>query len=331
MNDVHRLAIVGCGNVSNMHFRGYLSHPERVEIVAACDPEPERRHHVGATYGVHPQFPTLDELLRAVDFDVAVVCTPSHVRLDTVRALASAGKHVLVEKPMADDLNEAQEIVRTCAQEGVKLSVNQNFRDHYSFGLARDAIMADEIGEVIGIDHRELTFRTVQGWRAKARHNALAVMGVHWFDGFRYLLADDADWLAARTYSSPANPSAGETDAFVQIHFGRSTVNYTQSFSSRVGRVETIVFGEAGTLALTYDYLEIARADGTLETRHNPYASKGKPESAYRSLERLLDAVEGDNEPTNSGVDNLKTLSLAAGAYKSAETDQPVGFKKGLL
>jgi len=61
------------------------------------------------------------------------------------------------------------------------------------------AIRAGDIGRVLGIDHRELLFREVSGWRAAARHHALSVMGVHWFDGFRQLLADDADWLVART------------------------------------------------------------------------------------------------------------------------------------
>jgi len=330
MSEVHRVALVGCGNVSDMHVTGCLAHPDRVRVVAACDPDAERRRHVEQTHGVPITFATLDELLAGPDFDTAIVCTPSSVRVETVRTLARAGRNVLVEKPLAESLDEAQEMVRTCATEGVLLAVDQNFRDHYAFGLARDAIRAGEIGRVIGIDHRELLFREVSGWRATARHHALSVMGVHWVDGFRYLLPDDADWVVARTFSSPAVQSAGETDAFVQIHFGEATVNYTQSFSSRIERVETIVLGESGTLCLTYGALEVLTADGRSRTRENPCAGAGKPESAYRSLERLVDAIDHGDQPANSGTDNLKTVALVDAAYRSAREGRPVALHLGL-
>ena len=331
MTAPYRLAVIGCGVVSDMHFVGYLAHPERVTVVAACDPLEERRQHVTDAYGITDTYATLDALIASADFDVAIVCTPSHVRVETVAALTAAGKHVMVEKPMADTLDEAREIVRLGDAAGVRIAVDQNFRDHYSFGLARTAIAEGAIGWVVGIDHRELMYREVSGWRAEAKHHSLAVMGVHWFDGFRYLLPEDADWLSARTYRAPAMDAAGETDAFIQIHFGPATVNYTQSFSSRIERVETIVIGEEGTLLVTYDALEIARGDGSREVIQNPCAGSGKPESAYRALARLLDAIEGDRDAENSARDNLKTLSLLHGSYLSAETGEPVTFAEGEL
>lgn len=326
-----RLAVVGCGNVSNMHFAGYLLHPDQVTVVAACDPAAEQRRRVENAYKVPHSYPDVEAMLDAEEIDVAVVCTPSHVRSDTVRAVASRGVNVLVEKPLADSYTEARELVEICERASVQLAVNQNFRDHYAFGQARDAIRGGTIGPVLGIDHRELMFREVSGWRAEAKHHALSVMGVHWFDGFRYLLPDDADWLTARTYSSAATESAGETDAFVQVHFGAATVNYTQSFSSRVDRVETIVLGERGTIALSYDAMIVIDSDGKATTTPNHYAGEGKPETAYRSMERLLAGLENGVEATNSGQDNLKTLSLLFGAYQSAETGQPVTLTNGLL
>jgi predicted dehydrogenase len=235
-------------------------------------------------------------------------------------------------------MTEARELVRTARDAGVLLAVDQNFRDHYAFGLGRDAIAAGRIGRVLGIDQSELMWREVVGWRAEARHHALAVMGVHWFDGFRQLIAAqpdaadraDADWIVARTFTHPAMATAGETDAFIQVHFGGIPVNYTQSFASRVERVETVVLGEAGTLRLTYEALELHTADG-VERIANPCAGDGKPISAYRSLERLLDAIESGGEPGNSGEDNLKTLSLLFAAYESARTGEPVALEKGLL
>ncbi len=330
MSTVHRLAVIGAGIVSGMHFRGYLDRPDRVEVVAAVDPVPERRAWVESTFGITTTYASIAELLDAGSFEVAVVCTPSHVRRDAIVELAKAGKHLFVEKPLADGIEEAREVVEIARQAEVKLAVDQNFRDHYAFGLARDAIRAGRIGRVLGIDQSELTYRTVAGWRARMAHNALSVMGVHWFDGFRQLLDADADWLVARTYSSPAMGAAGETDAFVQIRFGDATVNYTQSFSSRVERCETVVIGETGTLRFDYDHLEIHDANG-VEVLENPFAGDGKPAAAFRELDQLLVAIETGGEPGNSGVDNLKTLSLLAAAYRSAETGEPVTFTEGLI
>lgn len=327
---LHRLAIIGSGVVSDMHFRGYLAHPERVEVVAAVDPSEERRGWVRSTHGIRDTFPTIGDALSAVDFDIAVVATPSHVRLTAVQELAAAGKHLFVEKPLADGVNEAKKVVETAERAGVLMAVDQNFRYHYAFTQARDAVRAGKIGDVVSIDHRELTWRDVDGWRAEQSHHALSVMGVHWLDGFRYLLGREADWLTATTHRSPLQTCAGETDASVHVRFGNTGVNYTHSFASMIERVETIVIGESGTLLFDYDHLEIHTTTGT-ESIENPWAGDGKPESAYLGLANLMDAIEQGAEPGNSGRDNLRTLSLLEGAYISAQSGRIVNYEQGII
>lgn len=326
----HRVVVVGCGGVSDMHFRGYLERPDRVDVVAAVDPVAERREWAEREFGIPATFGSISELLASpVAFGVAVLCTPSQIRLEAVTELAAAGKHLVVEKPMADTLQQGAEIVARCERAGVLLAVDQNFRDHYAFGLARDAIRSGRIGRVLSVTHRDETWRDVSGWRADQRRNALAVMGVHWFDGFRYLLDAEADWLVATTAQNPAVQAGGDTDASIHIRFGTVGVNYTQSFSSRLNRTDTLVVGETGTLEFGYQDVTIATADG-VETTINPIAAD-KQVSAYRSLERLLDALETGGEPANSGRDNLKTLSLFEAAYLSAEGGDVVHFTDGLL
>ena len=200
---VHNIAVVGCGNVSAMHFDGFRAHPERVRVVAACDPVPERRAWAEREYGVPKTFASVEDLLgdpSASDWDVAVVCTPSEVREPAVAALAGAGKHILVEKPLADTYANAARLVTLCERSGVLLAVDQNFRDHYAFGIAARLIADGEVGPVLGIVQRDLMFRQDQGWRLEQPRHALSVMGVHWFDGFRQLVSWDATLVTARTY-----------------------------------------------------------------------------------------------------------------------------------
>ena len=326
----HRIAIIGCGGVSEMHFRGYLAHKDRIQIVAAVDPSVDRQQWVTATFGISSTFASIADALAGADFDVAVVCTPSHVRLEAVEQLAAAGKHVFVEKPLADSVASAIQIVEVAERAGVTLAVDQNFRYHYAFGHARDAIRDGRIGRVVSMDHRELMWREVTGWRAEQAHHALSVMGVHWLDGFRFILDRQADWLVGTTHRSAAMDATGETDASIHVRFGDVGVNYSQSFSSRVERVETIVIGEEGTLVFDYDHLEIHTANGT-EIIQNAWAGDGKPESAFLGLNDLLTAIEAGGQPSNSGTDNIRTLSLLEAAYVSAATGDLVRFTEGVL
>jgi predicted dehydrogenase len=327
----HRIAVVGAGGVSAMHFDGFRMRPDRIDVVAVVDPSAERREWAVATYGVPNAYSNIAEALAGIDFDIAVVCTPSHVRVETVRDLAAAGKHILVEKPFADGIDEARELVRLTDKAGVQLAVDQNFREHYGFELARGLIHAGRIGRVRVINHRELMHRVDEGWRNDQPHHALMVMGVHWLDGFRRLIDQDAEWLVARTFSSPSVPAVGETDANVQIHFGDVTVTYTDSFSSWITQWDTIVLGDEGTLHITGGAITIAGPNGTETFTNELSTGENKPLTAYGALANLLDAVETGVEAPNSGRDNLKTVSLIDGVYRSAESGAPVDFVNGLL
>jgi predicted dehydrogenase len=325
----HKIALVGAGNISRVHLRGWQANQDRVELVAAADPSPERRDWARDEYGVTTSYESVAELINAGGWDVAVVCTPSHVRSEAVLELAAAGKHMLVEKPMSLDFAEASTMVEACAAAGVQLAVNQNFRDQYAFGLGRDLIKSGEIGAVLGISQQEVQFRQDKGWRLQQERHALSVMGIHWFDGFRVLLGREATWVSARTYSSPLIDAVGETDAHVQVFFDATPVTYLQSFSSPLRRTETVVFGETGQLILTYDQAVLRRPDGTEQVHQNPF-NGNQPQTMFRSLDRLLTAVEDGTEPSNSGRDNLGTVALLDAAYRSADTLTAVTLENGL-
>lgn len=328
------IAVVGCGNVSEMHFGAYTAHPERIRLVAACDPVVERVEAVQQKYGVEQGFGSLEQMIEQADWDVAVVCTPTSVRQGTITTLASARKHVFVEKPMADNLQEAEQMVAACEQAGVKLAVNQNFRYHYPFDTARELIQLGHIGRVVSILHQDLMFRQDKGWRTELQRHALSIMGVHWFDGFRWMLEADPVSIVAKATSSSAIDCAGETDVSVQILFEQGTfVTYIESFSSAFNRVETVVIGEAGTLVLNYAGAALYDRDHRVEPRErweNPNSGPNKPKATFIDIDLLFNAIEQGAEPLNSGRDVLKTIALLDAAYHSVEKQQPVVFREGV-
>lgn len=329
-----KIAIVGCGGVSRMHFAAYTAHPDQVVIAAACDPVPDLLEQVRAAYGVSHTFASLDDLLADTDFEVGVVCTPTPIRRDVVGKLAAAGKHVFVEKPFADTYTEALEMVRLCDAAGVKLGVNQNFRYHYPFDIARGLIADGAIGNVINVIHQHLHVRHDKGWRTTTQRHAFSVMGVHWFDGLRWMLRDEATAVACEQRSSGAIAAAGETDISALVTFaGGAMATVIESFSCPIRRSETVVVGENGSLLLTYAGVtryDVAEPNVRKGEWATPFPGERKPEATFKNLDILATAIEDATEPANSGHDNLKTIELLEAAYRAAETHAPVPVGEGV-
>ena len=325
----YQLAIIGCGGVADMHLEAYHRHRDRVTVNALCDPEVEKARTQADRWEVPLVHASIDELIEKTPFDIAVVCTPTPVRENLVETLAAAGRSLFVEKPLADSLAEAMNIVQACKDAGVLLAVDQNFRYHYPFDQARTLLAEGRIGRPFSVLHQDLFFRQDRGWRTRLPRHALSVMGIHWLDGFRWMLNSEALWLSCHAYSSAAIDSVGETDASVQIGFADGVVvTYVQSFSSPLYRTETVILGEKGVL--TMDYRGIAlrtpRTPEPMERWSNPYAGPEKPESTFHSLEHLLLALDAGASPPNSGQDNLKSVELLETAYISAQEGRPISL-----
>ena len=329
-----RIAVIGCGGISSMHLNAYRDQPVRVKPVAACDIVPEKAQEAKAVYGFEHAFASVAETIAGAEWEVAVVCTPTPVREAVVGPLAAAGKHIFIEKPMADTIQEARRMVDLVQAAGVKMAVDQTYRYYYPFDLAKEVIAAGRIGRVISVSHRGVGFRQDAGWRPTCRRHVLSVMGVHWVDGFRWMLGAEGVEVRAQTHHSNAIDCFGETDANVQLLFDNGTsVNYTQSFSCLGVAVDTVVIGETGTLHMTYDGMRLyAGGNGhdPAETWETPHVGTNVP-TTFKLLDELLVGIEQGTQPPNNCIDNLKTISLLEAAWRSAETGEVVKLVDGLV
>ncbi|TDF93807.1 Gfo/Idh/MocA family protein [Paenibacillus piri] len=325
-----KVGIVGAGGVTELHFVGYKEHPERIEITALCDPNPEALHAKADKYGVPQRFTDLREFIQNSGIDVAVVCTPTSIRKEIVFPLIEAGIPVFVEKPFSDTLAEATEITEKAKQRGVPISVNQNFRRHFPFDLIKQKVAEGTIGNVTSMIFTNIFFRQDVGWRLECERNALSVMGIHWFDGFRQILGSEAVSVVCQNRSSSAVNCAGETDATVQVVFENDTVvTYVQSFSSTFNKTDLIVIGETGTIVANHGKAELYRKGE--KTPSQTWDNKISREIAtYEGLNHLLTSLETGSEAPNSSRDNLKTIAILDAAYVSAEEQRAVYLKQGV-
>lgn len=148
-----KVAIIGLGGIGKTHARCYNA-MDGVELVALCDLLPERVDPVAAQYGV-PAFHDIGELLANTEIDAISVCTAGpenggHHYAPVMQVL-DAGKHVLVEKPISNNLEQAREMVQRARERGLLLGVNLNHRFTPAADRARRLLDDGAVGEVLWV------------------------------------------------------------------------------------------------------------------------------------------------------------------------------------
>ena len=154
-----RIGVVGCGYWGSKHVR-VLSGLPHVEQVAVIDPRPDRRNDLLRAFPSSSAFATLDEALPHIDGVVIATPPSSHVGLG-LKAIRS-GKHLLVEKPLATNLEDACTLNAEAAAAGVVLMVGHTFEHNAAVWALRDYIRQDVLGRIYYLDSARLNLGLYQ-------------------------------------------------------------------------------------------------------------------------------------------------------------------------
>jgi predicted dehydrogenase len=142
-----RLAIVGCGTISQLNAPGYLQHP-RCDVVALCDTEPERAARRAREWGITPRvYSDLKQVLDDAAVDAVELLTPTWLHADQIVAALAAGKHVSCQKPLATTIAEADRIAAAVARARTTFRVTENFLYYPPILKAKELLDAGAIGE----------------------------------------------------------------------------------------------------------------------------------------------------------------------------------------
>jgi predicted dehydrogenase len=142
-----RLAIVGCGNISQLNAPGYLNHP-RCDVVALCDSAPERAKRRAQEWGITPRiYSDLAQVLADDAVDAVELLTPTWLHADQIVAALEAGKHVSCQKPLATTVAEADRIAAAVARARTTFRVTENFLYYPPILKAKALLDAGAIGE----------------------------------------------------------------------------------------------------------------------------------------------------------------------------------------
>lgn len=211
-----RLALVGCGRIAQVAHLPALEKADGVELVAVSDPSAEVAGAVARRYGVRSAYTDQAQVFADDSVEAVIVAAPDRFHYPIASAALEAGKHVLVEKPLASSTAEAEALADLVDHSGLKLQVGAMKRHDQGIQFAKEFI-TNRLGEARsfnawyrigdlrpGIEatlfpyvHADLTARQAEAtFKADRRRYLLATHGAHVFDTVRFLLGDVASVVA---------------------------------------------------------------------------------------------------------------------------------------
>ena len=159
-----RVAIVGCGRISDLHQLGYRGRDD-AQIVAVCDTKKLRAKEKAKAWGVEKVYTNYQQVLEDPQIDLVELLTPHHLHCPMTVDACEAKKHVSVQKPMALSAAEADQMIASADQAGVMLRVYENFVYYAPAVRAREMIEAGEIGDIQAIRLHVSTGTSDTAWK----------------------------------------------------------------------------------------------------------------------------------------------------------------------
>ena len=299
-----KMAIVGTGGMANVHARQYKE-MEGVELTCACDIDPER---VGAFCRLHEipgAYTDYAEMLREGDFQGISVVTPdaTHARL-SLEAI-EAGKHVLCEKPLATNADDARQMAEAAKNAGIINMVNFSYRNSSAWQRACEIIANGDLGRIYHFQAHYLqswltsthwgNWKTTPGWlwrlsRNHGSHGALGDIGVHILDFATAPIGHASNvFCHLKTFDKVPNNQLGEyildanDSALITLECGNGalgTLSITRWATGHQNSLALSIHGDRGALRLdldkSYSMIEVCRtgADGKTQPWESLYCGE---------------------------------------------------------
>lgn len=326
------VALIGCGNIgAAAHTPAYLSVPG-VDLVAVCDPVKARVQAVSETTGA--PIATFEQILDDPAVMAVDVAVPTPVHAEVVEAALRAGKHVLIEKPIAVEVADGRRLVDLASRSGLVLMVGHVRRHDPRFRAVAAEVAAGSIGVPRYLRRAErqwLPFPAESWFWSGPGGGTLIDVGIHVVDLVRWLMGEPASVYATALRIRPEARLGSRPDhVFVTFGFedgatavGEASWAHPPSFATFYGALEVV--GTEGVISLRDEEspLVISGPDGVEHPRLGPFLST-VPAAFSAQLAHFAAVVAGEEGQHQSASDAVASLALCLAAAESAETGRPV-------
>jgi UDP-N-acetyl-2-amino-2-deoxyglucuronate dehydrogenase len=333
------IGIVGCGTISDIHAQAIIE-SEKTELICVYDCNLNNAQRVGKEYGVN-YFNDWDKFVKTEAIDIVSICTPNGNHLDYGKLASSAGKHVVVEKPIDINVDRGKQLINVCQKNGVKLAVIFQNRFLKASLRIKKAIESGKLGNIFHGSAYVKWFRTQEYYDSGEWRGTLALDGggvlinqaIHTIDLLQWLVGD-VESVYGHTGIFTHKNIEGEDNAAAVLKFKNGAFGIIEGSTSVLPAMERRIeiHGEKGTAILTGEnaHILIGESDVSLDENEEKGSGAASPLAGFsivphmKQFEAIIDAIQNDRNPPVTGNDSLKSLAIVEAVYKSSKTGLPV-------
>ena len=341
-----KYALIGCGRISTNHIKAVINN--KLELVAVCDVLPEKMEELLAKHGLEKdtsikRYTDYKQMIAEnPDIQLISIATESGLHAEIALYCIDSGINLIIEKPMAMSMADADEIVRRAEEKHVKVSACHQNRFNIAVQQLRKAIEGGRFGKLShGSIHvrwnRNKNYYIQAPWRGTWAQDGGALMNqcIHGIDLLRWMMGNEVDEIYAQTRQQFHDYLECEDIGMAVVSFKNgavATIEGTTNVYPKNLEETLYIFGENGTVKLggkstnnidVWDFADETEADaankGLEEAASNVYGN------GHTSLfADVMDAIENDREPYVDAKAGRAALEMILAIYKSAAEGRPV-------
>jgi len=315
---VYKVGVIGTGGISRAHSNGYKS-VKRTEIIAGADVNEEQLKKYGKEYGIDKFYTDYIEMVETEKPDIVSVCTWVNSHCEIVTRVAKLGivKGILCEKPMALSMEEAHQMVESCEKAAIKFAIGHQRRHAAQHQKTKELIDSNAIGDLV--------------WLWGSSPPDLLDWGTHVADMMLFY-AGEIDWLMGQIGGrSPEQHRRGYYHAHPAQGYMKFKNGARGILETELGKCQIHILGTKGQIIVQMDGGLKISTDESPDLPSNEVKGWISPplqgSNAFAvEIEDLINCIEKDKEPLDSGKDGRAALEVLLAIYESSRMHTRVTF-----
>lgn len=337
-------AIIGCGRISPNHIAAAIKN--ELNIVALCDLIPENMEDKCSTFNLSTstkRYTNYKEMLEKEQPQLVAICTESGKHAEIALNCIEAGANLIIEKPIALSLQDADQIIAKAKEKKVKVSACHQNRFNKSVQKIREAIEHERFGRLLHATahvrwNRNEDYYKQALWRGTWEQDGGALMNqcIHNIDLLRWMMGNEIEEVVGMTSNLNHNYIETEDLGLAIVKFSNGSFGMIEGTTNVYPKnlEETLyIFGEKGTVKVGGKSVNIIEEWHFSDQMDDPVEVKSKfqenPPNVYGFGHNplyadVIDAIQNDREPYVTAEDGRRALELVLAIYKSASEGKSV-------
>jgi len=319
--------LIGASTIAAEHMIAAIRAQAGHDVVAVASSNAERGKAYAQTHRIPAAYGSIDALLADPAVDAVYISTTNELHRDQVLAAARAGKHVLCEKPLALNLDDALAMVQACRAAGVVMATNHHLRNAATHRKIRDLVREGAIGKPLyaRVFHAVHLPPHLQGWRLdkpQAGGGVILDITVHDADTLRFILDAEPVEAIGMSQSAAMAREGLEDGVMAVLRFDNGVLaQLHDAFTVKHAATGIEVHGEQGSIVGRNVMTQRPVGDVMLRNASGEHAVAVDHENLYvRGVASFCAAVRGEGAPAATAEDGVRSLAAALAVVEACRT-----------